>query len=141
MGIYRCNYCGTLAEYAYMPGMQQIPCVQCRQPVTVLDTVGFVKRLLTRYVQQQQQLKQQIQQSKLMQQELKQLEDIFFASSAGDFYDSDFIAISCPPASYERLSPLMFSLMKPLCITGTMGYIHCFPIDICLGFMRTRVVF
>lgn len=54
MGIYRCKQCGTLAEYAYMPGMQPVPCIKCLKPVKVFDTVYFVNKLLDQYRQQRQ---------------------------------------------------------------------------------------
>ena len=49
MGIYRCNKCGSVAEYPYQPGMASVACTKCGHANTVYDTVYFVQKLLERY--------------------------------------------------------------------------------------------
>ncbi|MDF7676612.1 hypothetical protein PT286_07680 [Neisseriaceae bacterium ESL0693] len=84
MGIYRCNQCGTLSEYAYMPGMKPVPCVKCLKPVSVFDTVVFVKQLLERYRQQRREFKVLAAQLSALEQKLAQLAGLGLDDFAGD---------------------------------------------------------
>ncbi|MDO4642886.1 MAG: hypothetical protein Q4A74_03505 [Cardiobacteriaceae bacterium] len=49
MGIYRCNYCKHISEYAKQNDARPVHCQQCGQEVVVYDTVYFVEALLKRY--------------------------------------------------------------------------------------------
>jgi len=58
MAILRCNKCGHVAEVPGELTGQQIACAQCTQPVSVYDTVLFVRKLLQQYFAQRDELNQ-----------------------------------------------------------------------------------
>lgn len=57
MAIYRCNKCGSASELPQEAVGTTMDCRQCGQPVTVYDTVFFVRKVLEKYFALQTSLK------------------------------------------------------------------------------------